>query len=123
MSTLARTNDAPIFFSKRCTLHRKSSGGICGPPMMQFVSLEKGKAKSWSFRKNLKLIDEEPTWVLPNEIEKLVAELQRDRALFKRISDEDPIASPAITAASPLEFTAEGLLRERHAFDTCVEDD
>jgi hypothetical protein len=62
--------------------------------MMQFVSLEKGKAKSWSFRKNLKLIDEEPTWVLPNEIEKLVAELQRDRALFKRISDEDPIARP-----------------------------
>ena len=45
----------------------------------------------------LKLVGEEPTLVMPNEMEKLVRELPRDTeivALFKRISDECMIARP-----------------------------
>jgi hypothetical protein len=48
-------------------------------PMIQLVSLEKGKGKDPEFQKGyLKLIDEEPTRVMPNAIEKLVSELPRD---------------------------------------------
>ena len=43
MSTLVRRADAQSFHQrvKSCALHPESSGGICGPPMIQFVSLER----------------------------------------------------------------------------------
>jgi hypothetical protein len=63
--------------------------------------LEKGKSKDPEFQKGyLNLIDEEPTRVMPNEMEKLVRELSRDTeivTLFKRISDECMIARPDAT--------------------------
>jgi hypothetical protein len=55
------------------------------------------KQKSGAQREYLKLIGEEPTSVMPDEMEKLVSELSRDTeivALFKRISDECMIARP-----------------------------
>jgi len=45
----------------------------------------KGESQDPEFQKvYLKLIDEEPTWVMPNEIEKLVSELPRDRRAFQK---------------------------------------
>ena len=53
--------------------------------MIQLVSLEKGKGKDPEFQKGyLKLIDEEPTRVMPNAMEKLVSELPRDRRAFQK---------------------------------------
>jgi len=55
-----------------------------------------GESQDPEFQKEcLRPIDEEPTRVMPNEMEKLVRELPRDTeivALFKRISDECMIA-------------------------------
>jgi len=65
--------------------------------MMQFVSLEKENVRIRSSERILKLVDGEPTPVMPNEIEKLIRELPRDPeivTLFKRISDECMIARP-----------------------------
>jgi hypothetical protein len=48
------------------------------------------KQKSGAQRESLKLIGEEPTSVMPNDMEKLVRELPRDTeivALFKRMYD------------------------------------
>jgi len=48
-------------------------------------------------REYLKLVGEEPTSVMPDEMEKLIREPSRDSeivALFKRISDECMIARP-----------------------------
>jgi hypothetical protein len=55
--------------------------------MIQFVSLERRVRIRSS---NLKLVDEEPTPIMLNEMEKLVRELPDTEvvALFKRISDE-----------------------------------
>ena len=63
MSTLVGTSDAPIFYPclKSCTLHRESSGGTRGPPMIQFVSLERESQDPEFQKKYLKLVDEEPT--------------------------------------------------------------
>ena len=55
------------------------------------------KQKSGAQRESLKLIGEEPTSVMPDDMEKLVRELPRYTeivALFKRISDECVIARP-----------------------------
>ena len=55
------------------------------------------KQKSGAQREYLKLIGEEPTSVMPDDMEKLVRELPRYTeivALFKRISDECMIARP-----------------------------
>jgi hypothetical protein len=60
--------------------------------------LGKGESQDPEFQKEyLNLVDEEPTSVMPNEMEKLIKELPRDTeivALFKRISDESMIARP-----------------------------
>jgi hypothetical protein len=81
---------------KRCALHPKSSGAD-GPVRI----LERLRARIPEFQKvYLELIDEEPTRVMPNEMEKLVRELPRDTeivTLFKRISDECMIARPDAT--------------------------
>jgi hypothetical protein len=81
---------------KRCPLHPKSSGAD-GPVRI----LERLRARIPEFQKvYLELIDEEPTRVMPNEMEKLVRELPRDTeivTLFKRISDECMIARPDAT--------------------------
>jgi hypothetical protein len=55
MSTLARTSNACFFYPglNSCALHPESSSATCRPQMIQFVSLENRKAKSWSFRKNI----------------------------------------------------------------------
>ena len=50
--------------------------------MLHFVSLEKEKVRIRSFRKEyLKLVDEEPTAVIPDEIESVVKE--NFRAILK----------------------------------------
>jgi len=62
-----------------------------------FLSLLEELCAPSRLRTCLNLIDEDPTSVRPNEIEKLVSELSRDTeivALFKRISDECMIARP-----------------------------
>ena len=54
MSTLVR-RDAQSFHQrvKSCALHPESSGGICGPPMIQFVSLERMTVGSGVSIKNI----------------------------------------------------------------------
>jgi hypothetical protein len=53
--------------------------------MIQFVSLGKVEKQDPDFQKEyLKLIDEDPTPVMPNEIEKLVSELPGDRPAFQK---------------------------------------
>jgi len=59
--------------------------------MIQFVSLERVRLRIRSSRKNLKLVDEEPTPVMPDEMENLVKELPRDSeivTLFKRMKHD-----------------------------------
>ena len=56
---------------KSCT---RVERGTCVPPMIQFVALERVRLRIRSSRKNLKLVDEEPTPVMPNETENLVKE-------------------------------------------------
>jgi hypothetical protein len=82
MSTLARTSSA-IFQTPSCALNPEPNVGTCGPPTMRFLG--KRESKDPEFQKqylNLKLIDEEPTRVMPNEMEKLVSELPRNRGAF-----------------------------------------
>jgi hypothetical protein len=73
------------------------AGGTAEPPVIQFVSLE-SESQDPEFQKEyLKLVGEEPTSVLPNDMEKLVREPPRYTeivALFKRISDECMIVRP-----------------------------
>ena len=65
-----------------------------GPPMIQFVSLEKGKVSIRSFRKNiLKLVGEELTPVMPDAKDSS-ASFRAIVTRFKRISDECMIARP-----------------------------
>ena len=46
--------------------------------MIQFVFLKKGESQDPEFQKEyLKLADEEPTPVMPDEMEKLIGELAR----------------------------------------------
>jgi hypothetical protein len=55
--------------------------------MIQFVSFE-SESQDPEFQKvYLKLIDEEPTPVIPNEIEKLISELPRDGHGFSKESE------------------------------------
>jgi len=63
-----------------------------GSPMIQFVSLEKENVRIRISERILKLVGEEPTRVMPNEMQKLVREILRDRHAFQRISDECMIA-------------------------------
>ena len=85
----------PSFYPclKSCAHRRKSSGGTCGPLTIQFISLEKDNVRIRSSEKILKFVGEEPTSVMPDEIEKLVASSNAIVALFKRLSDECMIAS------------------------------
>jgi hypothetical protein len=57
-----------------------------GPPMIQFTSLENGKKDPEFQKKYPKLVGEEPTPVIPNEIEKLISELPRDGHGFSKES-------------------------------------
>jgi ferredoxin-fold anticodon binding domain-containing protein len=57
--------------------------------------LGKGESQDQKFQKQyLKLIDEEPTRVMPDEMEKLVENFRAIVTLFKRNSDECMIARP-----------------------------
>jgi hypothetical protein len=81
-----------------CALHPQSSGGIRGSANDSVRILGKVESQDPKFQKKyLKLINEEPTLVMPKEMEKLVSELPRGAeivALLKRISDECMIARP-----------------------------
>ena len=67
--------------------------------MIQFASLE-SESQDPEFQKvYLKLIGEEPTSVMPDEIEKLVASSSAIVALFERTSDGCMIARPDPIAA------------------------
>ena len=52
--------------------------GLVGPPMIQFVPLERESQDPGFQKEYLKFVDEESTSVTPDEIEKLVRELPRD---------------------------------------------
>jgi hypothetical protein len=85
MSTLTRTSNARFFYPclKSCALHPESDDDICGCADDPVRILGKRESKDPEFQKEyLKLVDEEPTPVMPNEIEKLVSELPRDRHAF-----------------------------------------
>ena len=72
---------------KSCALHRESNGGICGCADDSVRTLGKVESQDPEFQKvYLKLIDEEPTPVIPNEIEKLISELPRDGHGFSKES-------------------------------------
>ena len=44
---------SPVFSPESEVLYPSRAAAPVGPPMIQFVSLENGKAKSWSSRKNI----------------------------------------------------------------------
>ena len=68
---------------KRFALHPKSSGAD-GPVRI----LERLRARIPEFQKvYLELIDEEPTRVMPNEMEKLVKELPRDTEMSRFLKE------------------------------------
>jgi hypothetical protein len=100
MSTLPGTSDAQFLYPclKSCALYRESSGGTCGSADDPVRILGESESQDPEFQKEyLKLIGEEPTSVMPNDMEKLVRELPRYTeivALFKRISDECMIVRP-----------------------------
>ena len=72
--------------------------------MIQFVSFE-SESQDPEFQKvYLKLIDEEPTRVMPNDMEKLVASSSAIVALFERTSDGCMIARPDPAIATPVPF-------------------
>jgi hypothetical protein len=82
MSTLPGTSDAQFFCPclKNCALYPESSGGTCGVADDAVRILGKVESQDPEFQKvYLKLIDEEPTRVMPNDMEKLVRELPRDQ--------------------------------------------
>ena len=64
---------------KSCALHTKPSGGTCGATDGPVRILGKRENKDPELQKaSLKLVGEEPTSVMPNEIEMLVKELPCD---------------------------------------------
>ncbi len=77
MSTFPGTSDAQFFcpYLKSCALHRKSSDGTCGSADDSVRILGKEESQDLEFQKEyLKLVDEEPISVMPNEMENLVRE-------------------------------------------------
>jgi hypothetical protein len=101
MSTLPGTSDAKFLYPclKNCAFHPKSSAlAPLGSADDSVRILGKRESKDPEFQKEyLKLVGEEPTSVLPNDMEKLVREPPRYTeivALFKRISDECMIVRP-----------------------------
>ena len=67
-----------------------------GPSMIQFVSLESVSQDPEFPKEYLKLVGEEPTSVMSNDMEKLVSELSRDTeivALFQNINEAGPLQS------------------------------
>ena len=68
MSTLPGTSDAQFLYPclKSCALYRESSGGICGAAQDPVRIIGKAESQDSEFQKEyLKLIDEEPTSVMP----------------------------------------------------------
>jgi len=102
MSTVARTSRRPIFFIvlKNCALHPDSSGGTCGAADDPVRILGKRESKDPEFQKGyLKPIDEEPTRVMPNAMEKFVSELPRTTeivALFQNINEAGPLTGARV---------------------------
>ena len=86
---------------KSCALHPESSGGTRGSADDLVPTLGKGESGSGVPEEYLKLVDEDPTWVMPNEVKNSSPSFRAIVTLFKRISDEYMIARPAITALMP----------------------
>jgi hypothetical protein len=99
MSTLPGTNDDAFFYPclKSCALHRESSGDTYGSVDDSVRILGKRESQDPEFPKEyLKLVGEEPTSVMSDEMEKLVSELSRDTeivALFQNINEAGPLPS------------------------------
>jgi hypothetical protein len=79
-----------------CALHPELSDATYGSAVR---IVGKWKSKELEFQKEyLKLVGAEPTWIMPNDMKKLIRELPRYRnpivVLFKRISDECMTARP-----------------------------
>jgi hypothetical protein len=91
MSTLARTSNARFFNPclKSCALYPESSGGTCGSADDSVRILGRGESQDPEFQKeSLKLVDEKPTSVMPDEMEKLIRELQRDTEIIALLKAE-----------------------------------
>ena len=75
-------------------LHPESSGGACGSADDSVRILGKRASKDPEFQKEyLKLVGEEPTSVMPDEMEKLIRELPRyrNRHAIPNINEADPL--------------------------------
>jgi len=89
----------PIFYPclKSCALHPELIDGTCGSGDDSVRIVGKWKSKELEFQKEyLKLVDEEPTSVMPNEMEKTRRELPRDPdivTLFENINEAGPLPS------------------------------
>ncbi|TMA80271.1 MAG: hypothetical protein E6J74_40005 [Deltaproteobacteria bacterium] len=82
---LSQGGAIPFFYLclKSCALRSKPSDGPCGAADDSVRIVGNWKRKELEFQKEyLKLVNEEPTPVMPNEMEKLVSELSRDRPVF-----------------------------------------
>jgi hypothetical protein len=92
----------PNFFIvlKNCALHPDSRAAPVKAPIIQFASLGKRGSKDTEFQKGyLKPIDEEPTGVMPNAMEKFVSELPRITeivALFQNINEAGPLTGARV---------------------------
>ena len=87
------TSDAGFYpCLKSCALHPKSTDGICDSADDPVRIVGKKEIRIQFQKEYLKVVSEEPTAVMPTEMEKLVRELPRDRHAFKRNSDECMIA-------------------------------
>jgi hypothetical protein len=85
---------------KSCALHPDSSGGTCESADNPVRILGKRESKDPEFQKGyLKPIDEEPTRVMPNAMEKFVSELPRTTeivALFQNINEAGPLTGARV---------------------------
>ena len=84
---LSQGGAIPFFYLclKSCALRSKPSDGPCGAADDSVRIVGNWKSKELEFQKEyLKLVNEEPTPVMPNEMEKLVSELSRDRRAFQK---------------------------------------
>ena len=83
-----------------CALHPDSSGGTCGSGDDSVRILGKRESKDPEFQKGyLKPIDEEPTRVMPNAMEKFLSELPRTTeivALFQNINEAGPLTGARV---------------------------
>jgi hypothetical protein len=85
---------------KSCALHPESSDATCESADDSIRILGKRESKDPEFQKGYrKPIDEEPTGVMPNAMERFVSELPRTTeivALFQNINQADPLTGARV---------------------------